>query len=41
MAVYIGERKNTRAVRSAMKINYAVIEIIGSYPNSVMAVEGL
>lgn len=28
MAVYIGDSKNTSAVRSAMKINYAVREII-------------
>lgn len=28
MAVYIGERKNSRAVKSAMKIHYAVLHII-------------
>jgi class 3 adenylate cyclase len=28
MAVFIGERKNTRAARSALTINYAVNEII-------------
>jgi class 3 adenylate cyclase len=38
MAVYIGNNKNTSAVRSAMKINYAVTEIIRpalkkQYPN--------
>ncbi len=27
MAVYIGEMKNTRAVRSALKINYAVLNV--------------
>jgi class 3 adenylate cyclase len=38
MAVYIGKNKNTAAVKSAMKINYAVNEIVGpalkkQYPN--------
>ncbi len=38
MAVYIGEAKNTQAVRSALKINYAVHKIINpllknQYPN--------
>jgi class 3 adenylate cyclase len=38
MAVYMGENKNTEAVRSAMKINYAVTEIVRpalkkQYPN--------
>jgi class 3 adenylate cyclase len=28
MAVYMGDRKNTRAVRSALKINYAIQEIV-------------
>ncbi|MFZ0662376.1 MAG: adenylate/guanylate cyclase domain-containing protein [Acidobacteriaceae bacterium] len=28
MAVYIGDRKNSRAVKSAMKIHYAVLHII-------------
>lgn len=28
MAVYIGDRKNTRAVRSAMKIHYAALHIV-------------
>jgi class 3 adenylate cyclase len=28
MAVYIGERKNSRAVKSAMKIHYALLHII-------------
>jgi class 3 adenylate cyclase len=40
MAVYIGDLKNTRAVRSAMKINYAVSYIVnpahkGVYKDSV------
>lgn len=39
MAVYIGGSKNTSAVRSAMKINYAVLSIINpairnQYPNT-------
>lgn len=39
MAVFTGELKNTRAVRAAMKINYAVIYIIqpaldAQYPNT-------
>jgi class 3 adenylate cyclase len=39
MAVYIGDRKNTSAVRSALKLNYAVDEIINpllraQYPNT-------
>ena len=39
MAVYIGDSKNTSAVRSAMKINYAVLSIINpairnQYPNT-------
>ena len=39
MAVYIGESKNTSAVRSALKINYAVNKIINPilkecYPNT-------
>lgn len=39
MAVYIGDIKNTRAVKSAMKLRYAVGEIINpakdkQYPNS-------
>lgn len=39
MAVYIGETKNTSAVKSALKINYAALEIIRpakkkKYPNN-------
>lgn len=35
MAVYIGDMKNTRAVRSAMKINYAGLSIINPAQKSV------
>ena len=43
MAVYIGDRKNTNAARTALKINYAVREIINPairdrYPNDRYAV---
>ena len=43
MAVYIGDRKNTDAARTALKINYAVREIINpairdQYPNDRYAV---
>ncbi|CAG9180626.1 adenylate/guanylate cyclase domain-containing protein [Cupriavidus pinatubonensis] len=39
MAIFTGDSKNTRAVRAAMKINYAVVNIIrpaldAQYPNS-------
>jgi class 3 adenylate cyclase len=35
MAVYIGDLKNSRAVRSAMRINYAVAQIVGPAHKSV------
>ena len=35
MAVYIGDLKNTRAVRSALKINYAVSYIVNPAHNAV------
>src|SRR6266478_45893 len=35
MAVYIGEMKNTRAVRSAMRIHYAALYIINPAQKSV------
>jgi class 3 adenylate cyclase len=35
MAVYIGERKNTRAVKCAMKIYYAALNIIGPAQKSI------
>jgi hypothetical protein len=43
MAVYIGKRKNTQAVRSALKIKWAVDEIINplrrkQYPNNSYSV---
>jgi class 3 adenylate cyclase len=43
MAVFIGDRKNTSAVRTALKINYAVKNIIGpaltaQYPNPNYAI---
>lgn len=37
MAVYVGDTKNTRAVRSAMKINYAVSHILHPAQKSVYA----
>ncbi len=44
MAVFIGDRKNTRAVRAALKINYARIEIINKkllaqYPKTTFSVK--
>jgi class 3 adenylate cyclase len=35
MAVYIDDRKNTRAVRSAMKIYYAALHVIGPSQKSI------
>ena len=35
MAVYVGDLKNTRAVRSALKINYAVSYIVNPAHNAV------
>lgn len=44
MAVYIGENKNTRAVRTALKINWAVQEIVrvakaAQYPTNAYTVK--